>query len=215
MSAVFFTDRDLGLQFPTILRESGLRVERHADHFAPDCPDAEWLREVARRGWIALTHDRRIRYKPNELAAIVRHRASLLVIIGDAPYATLARAFVSTSDRVFEFVAAHQPPVIGKVYRPSPAILLRIRTRAVASSSGIRNANASDCGRPRSVNSSLRSTSVTPSCSAHCANRGEARRSSPRELLEHIDTLRDDVRIVTRVDMNEAVENRRERRNTG
>ena len=123
MSVVFFTDRDLGLQFPTILREAGFRVERHADHFPPDCPDIRWLGEVARRDWIALTHDRRIRYKPNELAAIVQHKVSLLVIIGDAPYATLARAFVSTRDRILEFVAAHQPPVIGKVYRPSPADL--------------------------------------------------------------------------------------------
>lgn len=30
---VFFTDRDLGKKFPTILREGGLTVERHADHF--------------------------------------------------------------------------------------------------------------------------------------------------------------------------------------
>lgn len=65
MSVVFFTDRDLGLQFPAILRDAGLRVERHADHFAPDCPDDEWLRDVASHGWIAITHDRRIRYKPN------------------------------------------------------------------------------------------------------------------------------------------------------
>ena len=65
MSVVFFTDRDLGLQFPSILRDAGLSVERHADHFAPACPDDVWLGEVARRAWIALTHDTRIRYKPN------------------------------------------------------------------------------------------------------------------------------------------------------
>ncbi len=69
MNVVFFTDRDLGLQFPGILRDAGLAVERHTDHFAHDCEDNEWLREVAARGWVALTHDARIRYKPNELAA--------------------------------------------------------------------------------------------------------------------------------------------------
>jgi hypothetical protein len=66
----FFTDRDLGLQFPAILCHAGLRVERHADHFAPNCPDEEWLGTVAARGWVAITHDQRIRYKPNELAAV-------------------------------------------------------------------------------------------------------------------------------------------------
>jgi hypothetical protein len=60
LSVVFFTDRDLGLTFPAILRSAGLRVERHADHFAPDCPDEMWLRDVANRGWIAVTHDGRI-----------------------------------------------------------------------------------------------------------------------------------------------------------
>jgi hypothetical protein len=67
----------------------------------------------------------RFRYKPNELAAVVQHRVTLLVVIGDAPYADLAQAFVATLDRVLAFVAEHRPPVIGKVYRPSPAELRR------------------------------------------------------------------------------------------
>lgn len=117
----FFTDRDLGLQFPAILRDAGLRVERHADHFAPNCPDEEWLGTVAARGWVAITHDQRIRYKPNELAAVMAHHVPLLVIIGHAPYAELARSFVATSGRVRQFVADHQPPFIAKVYRASTA----------------------------------------------------------------------------------------------
>lgn len=119
MSVVFFTDRDLGLQFPEILRQAGLRVERHTDHFPHDCPDDVWLSAVASRGWVALTHDSRIRYKPNELAAIVDHRVTLLVIVGKAPYPELARSFVTTLDAVLEFLDAHPPPVIGKVYRAS------------------------------------------------------------------------------------------------
>ncbi|MEX2271823.1 MAG: hypothetical protein WD690_10150 [Vicinamibacterales bacterium] len=96
MSEVFFTDRDLGLTFPSTLRGAGLAVERHADHFPPDCPDERWLDEVAARGWVAITHDARIRYKPNELAAVVRHRVTLLVVVGKAPHLELARSFVNT-----------------------------------------------------------------------------------------------------------------------
>ena len=125
MSVVFFTDRDLGLQFPAILRDTGLRVERHADHFAPDCPDHEWLRDVASHGWIAVTHDARIRYKPNELATVVQHNVVLLVVIGNAPYADLARSFIATLARVRAFLARYRPPVIGKVYRASPEELAR------------------------------------------------------------------------------------------
>lgn len=123
MSVVFFTDRDLGLKFPAILAAGGLSVERHADHFAPDCPDSEWLASVSGKGWIALTHDKRIRYKPNELAAVIEHKAALLVVVGSAPFPELASAFVRTLPRVVAFIDAHERPYIGKVYRPSPSVL--------------------------------------------------------------------------------------------
>ena len=119
MTHVFFTDRDLGKRFPEILKSAGLQVERHADHFSQDCPDETWLEEVGRRGWIAITHDQRIRYKPNELAAVMQHGVGLLVVIGHAPYPQLAQAFVATRGKVLEFVAQHEAPWIAKVYRPS------------------------------------------------------------------------------------------------
>jgi hypothetical protein len=84
VSVVYFTDRDLGLRFPEILKQAGLAVERHADHFDPDAPDEAWLEEVSERQWVAITHNSRIRYSPNEKQAVIRHRVRLLVIIGDA-----------------------------------------------------------------------------------------------------------------------------------
>ena len=122
---VYFTDRDLGKRFPEILRSGGLTVERHADHFAPGAPDEEWLETVGKRGWIALTHDRRIRYKPNERNAVMRHGVALLVIVGAAPFPELAHAFVATAQRVERFLLAHEPPFIAKVYRPAPAEFAR------------------------------------------------------------------------------------------
>ncbi|MBI3981725.1 MAG: hypothetical protein HY337_02355 [Gemmatimonadetes bacterium] len=125
MSRVFFTDRDLGKKFPQILREAGLTVERHADHFAHDCPDEEWLQVVGERAWVAITHDSRIRYKPNELEAVVRHRVALLVVVGRASYPALAAAFVSALPRIESFLESHDAPFIAKVYRPTPADMRR------------------------------------------------------------------------------------------
>lgn len=118
-SLVFFTDRDLGTRFPDILTGAGLKVRRHRDHFPPDCPDEVWLETVGREGWIAVSHDTRIRYKPNELAAVVRHRVKLLVVIGKAPFPQLAKHFVATAPRIMDFIEQHPAPWIAKVYRPT------------------------------------------------------------------------------------------------
>ena len=125
MNPVFFTDRDLGKRFPEILAAAGLSVERHVDHFAPDCPDEDWLEVAGKRAWVAITHDSRIRYKPNELAAVVRHRVALLVVIGHAPYPQLATHFVATLPKIAAFIADNTPPFIAKVYRPNPSELVR------------------------------------------------------------------------------------------
>lgn len=125
MSRIYFTDRDLGNAFPDILTAAGLPVERHRDHFAPDSADEEWLEACGSKGWIALTHDARIRYKPNELNAVVRHRVALMVIVGKARFPDLARNFVATAPRVEAFLDRYAPPLIGKVYRPSPGELAR------------------------------------------------------------------------------------------
>ena len=138
MTFVYFTDRDLGNRFPEILRSAGLAVEQHKDHFESDAPDEEWLTEVSARNWratgarnwIVLTRDRRIRDKPNELNAVIRHRVALLVIIGTAPHADLARAFVKTLPRIERFLSRQDLPFIAKVYRPSPAETAR-RTDAI------------------------------------------------------------------------------------
>jgi hypothetical protein len=122
LNVVFFTDRDLGHQFPAILRAAGLTVERHSDEFPADCQDVVWLPAVAARGSVVLTHDGRLRYKPNELAAIIGSRATVLVLVGHAKYAELAANFVRTLPRVLSFLETHSnPPIIGKVYRPSPS----------------------------------------------------------------------------------------------
>ena len=125
MRVVYFTDRDLGLQFPAILKNAGLTVERHRDHFAPDATDEQWLAFVGAKGWVALTHNSRIRYTPNERDAVISHGVRLLIIIGQAPHPELAQSFVATRRRIEGFLERHEPPFIAKVYRASPAELAK------------------------------------------------------------------------------------------
>jgi len=74
---------------------------------------------------VALTHNSRIRYTPNEKEAVIRHRVRLLVIVGDAPYPELARSFVATRRHIEAFLEKTAAPLIAKVYRATPADLAK------------------------------------------------------------------------------------------
>jgi PIN like domain len=125
LSVVFFTDRDLGKRFPLTLASAGLAVERHDDLFPPDCPDERWLAYVGTSGRVAVTHNERIRYMPNERDAVVRHRVALIVVSGKAPLQELADNFVRTMPRISAFLAKHDAPFIANVYRPTLKELAR------------------------------------------------------------------------------------------
>lgn len=123
MSSVFFTDRDLGKQFPNLLLQAGITVEKHADHFADIAKDEEWLTEVGRRGWYVLTHDQRIRYRSNEKAAVMQASAGLFVLIGKVPFSELAENFMMTFPKIEHFIQENPRPFIAKVYRPSESLI--------------------------------------------------------------------------------------------
>lgn len=123
MSRIWFTDRDLGKQFPRILADAGLEVERHSELFPPEGSDEQWLEHCGTNGRVAITHNSRIRYVPNELAAVVRFKVPLVVVVGKVPTAELARNFVRTLYRIEAMLDAHAPPVILKVYRANASEL--------------------------------------------------------------------------------------------
>lgn len=125
MSEIYFTDRNLGKQFPAILRKAGVSVERFDDHFVHDLPDEKWLAEVARRGWVAITHDANIRRRPNQRAAVLDGGLGLIVVVGKLPFPELATHFAHSIAAVERFVQKHERPWIARFYPPTPADLAR------------------------------------------------------------------------------------------
>jgi hypothetical protein len=117
-----FADRNLGGRiFPAIVRAAGIPLHLHTDHFAPNAPDAAWLPEAARRGWVIVTADQRIMRVPLERDAVFESGARVLVLIGgSAPVATLAQNLVNTYPRIERFLQQHEPPFIARVHRPNP-----------------------------------------------------------------------------------------------
>lgn len=90
---------------------------------------------------IAVTHDGRIRYKQNELNAVIKHRVGLLVLIGKAPFPDHARSFVATHSRIETFLDTHMAPFIAKVYRGPLSDGARLSLDG--SNTGIRNRTSS------------------------------------------------------------------------
>ena len=80
----FFFDRNLGHRVPEALRADGWLVEVHDDHFREDTPDTVILGEIARRGWVLVTQDRRIRKRASELEALLEHDVRAFFIASTA-----------------------------------------------------------------------------------------------------------------------------------
>lgn len=115
----FFTDEGLGgKQVANALRETGERVERHADHFKPGVSDEDWLAEVAGKRWIILVKDEAIGRNPLEIAAIKRSKACVFTLASQQMTGPeMAEAFVAARHRIKQLARKHQGPFIAKVYR--------------------------------------------------------------------------------------------------
>jgi hypothetical protein len=115
---VFFTDRDLGPSVAAALRRGGLRVEAYHEHFALDnVPDGQWLRFVGQRGWIALSHNKRIRYERDELDDLMTYGVKAFFIIGKGPHPALAGAVMRSILKIKRLIRRHPGPFVARVYQ--------------------------------------------------------------------------------------------------
>ncbi len=122
---IFFTDRDLGRSVAAALRAGGLRVEAYHEHFQPDnVPDREWLRFVGGKGWIALSHNKYIRYERDELDDLMRFGVKAFFLIGKGPHAAYAAAILRNIGKMRELIQAQTEPFVAKVYQNQDEVSL-------------------------------------------------------------------------------------------
>jgi predicted nuclease of predicted toxin-antitoxin system len=119
-------DRSLGKHtIADALRQAGVAVEIHDDHFSQNATDETWLREVGRRGWIVLTKDTWIRRRSHERTALMQAQVRAFVLVaGNLSGPEMARVFVTALPTMHRFVARHNPPFIAKVTRSGAVSLL-------------------------------------------------------------------------------------------
>lgn len=100
-----YVDRSLGSTVvPSALRERGVVVHTELEvfgHVAEGVTDTEWLTTAGRSGWIVFTKDGRLRYRKDELAALVEHRVRAFVLTaGNLGAAEQAKRYVSNLGRI-------------------------------------------------------------------------------------------------------------------
>ena len=118
MNVVFFIDRCLGKHiFPSILRKNSLVAEAHDDHLPLDATDEEWLELVGRKDWVAVTKDRKIRYRSLEMQALISAGVRTFLILGKEKSAEeLANQFLIAQNNIYKVLVDHKGPFIAKVY---------------------------------------------------------------------------------------------------
>src|SRR5262249_30822356 len=114
---VFFIDRSLGIEpIRTELLNAGLVVQIHDDHFARDEEDRVWLRTVGERGWVVLTKDQRLRYRPLEIAALRASKARVFVLTaGNLRGVDIATVFLKALPQIFQVLHSVAGPFVAHV----------------------------------------------------------------------------------------------------
>jgi predicted nuclease of predicted toxin-antitoxin system len=114
---VFFIDRSLGVEpIRAELVHAGLVVEIHDEHFARDEEDYVWLRIVGERGWVVLTKDQRLRYRPLEIAAPRASNARVFVLTaGNLRGTEIAAVFRAALRRIYRILDARPGPFVARV----------------------------------------------------------------------------------------------------
>ena len=110
-------DRSLGrVTVPAALRKIGLKVEVHADHFAHDAPDTEWLERCGEERWIVLAKDRAIKKNPLERQAIFTHGlAAFFVLNSGATGEENAQAIVKGVKKIVGILENQRRPFIARI----------------------------------------------------------------------------------------------------
>jgi predicted nuclease of predicted toxin-antitoxin system len=130
----FFIDRCLGSKKVAVaLREAGLTVEIHEDHFAPDALDVEWLPQVGEREWVVLTKDANISRRTLEKMAVARAEIRLFILASqNLASLEMINVLVQAIEPMKNLVYNHPAPFIAKIYRNHHVEIWRSRKELVS-----------------------------------------------------------------------------------
>jgi predicted nuclease of predicted toxin-antitoxin system len=133
-SSTFFIDRCLGSKrIAQVLRDAGLTVATHEEHFEPDALDVDWLPDVGDRGWVVLTKDANISKNQLERMAVTRSEVRMFILASqNLSGAEMAEIFQRVAVTLQSFSRNHPEPFIAKVYKDGRVEMWRDRDSLLA-----------------------------------------------------------------------------------
>ncbi|MBM3214900.1 hypothetical protein FJZ36_08300 [Candidatus Poribacteria bacterium] len=115
----FFIDEDLGKPLADGMKGFGENVTHLLDEYPAGTADVAWLQDVGQRGWLIVTRDERIRYRPAERATLTRCRVGAFFLGGkNLTHCQLVQQLVRNWPRMKELAANTQKPF---AYRVPPS----------------------------------------------------------------------------------------------
>jgi hypothetical protein len=111
---------------PDALRLAEEQVIAFHERFSSGTKDQVWLPEVGRNGWILLTKDSRIRYRRNEMQALLSSRTRSFVLVStNLRGPKIAEIFVKALPRMKRLCQRQRPPFIAHVHKDGTVVLMK------------------------------------------------------------------------------------------
>jgi hypothetical protein len=125
----FFIDRCLSSKgVVAALRQTGITIEIHDDHFPNNTADVDWLPKVGESGWVVLTKDANIARRTLEKIAVTRANVQLFIVTAQQLASTdMIAILIKAIASMQQFVHNHPAPFIAKIYRDSRLEMWRDR----------------------------------------------------------------------------------------
>ena len=119
---VIFLDECVGgHRIAEMLRARGhdVRIPNEPGSIPRGLPDSEWTQQVAGRGWVAVTRDKRIQNRTAEKQAVAQAKLALFVLraSGSLNGAEIVEMIDQAVPRMVRFLNSHNSPFIAGIYR--------------------------------------------------------------------------------------------------
>lgn len=125
---MIFFDRSIPSSIPKAMIMLGLtHICYHDQFFMPDAPDPVWLAHAGRERWAVITRDKKIRIRPGEIEAIIKHDVGCFIVNANKPPTRweYMKLFAQTLDRIGDLAATTPRPFIFTINRNGELNLIR------------------------------------------------------------------------------------------